>query len=113
MKGSFLLSSLNLIVAYMAVVFLFGQTANAACLENGARKTLYVHLKGKAGAIERNLPVGDLICLNESEGGKIVANIQPFGGARFGCRFEYTGGDNYVITEFNTMNNCSFLKLTK
>nr|WP_319513060.1 hypothetical protein [uncultured Cohaesibacter sp.] len=113
MKRNFLFAGARAIFAYTILAFPLSVSAWAACLENGADQTLYILLKSKSGQIERNLPVGDVICLNVSENTEVKANIQPFGGARFGCRFEFYGKESYLITHFQTIDNCKFKDIGK
>ncbi len=111
MKRRFLFAGVRTLVSCVGLIMLCGLSASAACLENGAGRTLYILMQSENGDIERNLPVGDVMCLNVEEKIKVDANILPYGGARFGCRFKLKGKEQFVITEFHTMNKCKFLEL--
>nr|WP_319485263.1 hypothetical protein [uncultured Cohaesibacter sp.] len=111
MKRRFLFAGVGTLVSCVGLIVLSGLPASAACLENGAGRTLYILMQSENGDIERNLPVGDVMCLNVEEQTKVDANILPYGGARFGCRFKLKGKEQFVITEFHTMNKCKFLEL--
>ena len=113
MRRNFLFVGIRAIFAYAALVIPLNMSAWAACLENGADQTLYVLLESNSGKIERNLPVGDVVCLTVSGKKQVTATIQPFGGARFGCRFEFNGKRRYLITRFKTMDNCKFKDISK
>jgi hypothetical protein len=113
MKRRFSFAGVRTFVSCAGLIMLSGLPAFAACLENGAGRTLYILMQSEYGDIERNLPVGDVICLNVEEKVRVDANILPYGGARFGCRFQLSGKERFVVTEFHTMNKCRYLDLGK
>nr|WP_319388940.1 hypothetical protein [uncultured Cohaesibacter sp.] len=113
MKRRFSFAGVRTLVSCVGLILLSGLPASAACLENGAGRTLYILMQSESGDIERNLSVGDVICLDVEEKTRVDANILPYGGARFGCRFQLNGQERFAITEFHTMNKCKLLDLGK
>lgn len=86
-------------------------SANAACLSNQSRDTVYVKMSSnKDGGVKvGNLVVGLSFCLPVSKGHKATAKITPYPNARIGCKVEIVGDETLELVKFGTMNNCVFV----